>query len=213
MCRIPSVVLICNIVIDPMSRVIALSLPITQDGGTTLVSFPFLRMKELRGREDKLFVHRHPRSSKWWVWRFTRFVEPQGLFALVLTVPRCLLSAPRSHSDYTSPLAFTTTRFQGGASPMPHSSESPASSALSPCLGLIIQSVSQYFTSVPSQLPFHLSPKSSAWFLTVLSTHRTVGREIVLIYDLLPILELKLQWVLMLWISKTIWYFKPYEGH
>lgn len=141
-------------------------------------------MKELRGEEDRLFVHRHPRLSKLWVWHFTRFAELQGLFSLVLIVPLCLLSAPLSHSDYTSPLAFTTTRFQGGTPPMPHSSESPASSALSPCPGLSIQSVSQYFTSIPSQPPFHLSPKSSAWFLTVLSTHRRVGRRIVLIYDL-----------------------------
>lgn len=46
MCQMLSIVLICNIVIDPMSRAIALSLPVTQDRGTTLGSFPFLRMEE-----------------------------------------------------------------------------------------------------------------------------------------------------------------------
>lgn len=80
MCQMLSIVLICNIVIDPMSRVIALSLPITQDRGTTLGSFPFLRMEEPRGGEDKLFVHKHPRPSRWWVWHFTRFAKPQAFF-------------------------------------------------------------------------------------------------------------------------------------
>lgn len=54
MCQVLSIVLlICSILVDLMSRVIMLSLPVTQDVGAPLGLFPFLRMKKLRVGEAK----------------------------------------------------------------------------------------------------------------------------------------------------------------